>query len=124
MTAKIPICPPAVAASWRRALGLFLAAALVCSASSTASAQSMSCGQAIFRLQEYCGRVKAFADVEYYQRIPMRCGRNHRCADWWVTRLNDWYAGQMTHLGVLRAHIYQQCRPSVRTPPPPVSPPT
>jgi hypothetical protein len=59
-----------------------------------ATAQNLTCGSAVSRLQEYVAGVNSFANTEYYQAIPARCGGNQQCMYWWLQQLNGWYMQQ------------------------------
>ena len=54
----------------------------------SAIAQANTCGNAVAQLQNYVVQVNSFANQEYYQGIPMRCGGNPNCAQWWLGQLN------------------------------------
>ncbi|WAC24918.1 hypothetical protein [Blastomonas sp. SL216] len=59
-----------------------------------ASAQSTTCGSALYQLQAYAGQVNQVANAELYQGIPMRCGYNAYCGNSQLLQLNQWYANQ------------------------------
>ncbi|MDB5873779.1 MAG: hypothetical protein JWQ07_3221 [Ramlibacter sp.] len=61
---------------------------------SPAISQSLTCGTAVSRLQQYVAGVNQFANGEYYQAIPARCGGNQQCMYWWLQQLNGWYMQQ------------------------------
>ncbi|GAB3097803.1 hypothetical protein [Lysobacter terrae] len=60
-------------------------------ASTTAAAQNMTCGNAVMQLQAYIAQVNQYAAMEQQQGIPMRCGWNQQCSQWWYAQLNNWY---------------------------------
>lgn len=85
-----------------------IAAALVL-ASSTSSAQSLTCGVAVQQLQHFVAQVNAFANSEYYQGIPLRCGPNPQCVQWWLGQLNSWYAQQTNLVNGWYQQIGREC---------------
>ncbi|UYN93753.1 MAG: hypothetical protein KIT25_17070 [Enhydrobacter sp.] len=98
--------------------GVALAA---CSGVEPASAY-MTCDQAHRQVAVYMARVKAFADAEAYRNIPMRCGPDWRCGNWWIGRLNFWYGQQVQRARALHAEIERQCNAIVLQPAPAPAP--
>lgn len=86
----------------RCALSLLLVA-------STSVAQAMTCGVAVAQLQSYVAQVNSFANVEYYQNIPMRCAGNPACMQWWLGQLNGWYVQQSGLVNGWYAQLSRQC---------------
>ncbi len=60
----------------------------------TLASSNATCGSASSQLQSYVAQVNAFANNEYYRNIPMRCGPNPSCVQWWLGQLNAWYTQQ------------------------------
>jgi hypothetical protein len=89
----------------------YLALIMLCGTvvSSTAFSQGMTCGDAISQLQNYVNQVNGFANQEYYQNIPARCGMNMSCGQWWVGQLNNWYMQQTALVNGWYQYIGQHC---------------
>lgn len=96
------------------------AAAICVTLAPTASAQ-MPCDEAHHRVDTYYRQVKAFADGEAYQAIPMRCGPDWNCGNWWISRLNVWFHQQVNLVNMWHARIHAVCAMPVPQPAP--SPP-
>jgi hypothetical protein len=75
---------------------------------SVAHAQT-TCGQAITQLQGYIASVNQFANNEYFQGIPMRCGHNPGCQQWWLQQLNGWYMNQSGMVNNWYMQIQARC---------------
>lgn len=84
-------------------------ALLACGVSQTSHAQDVSCGLAVSQLQQYVAQVNSFANGEFYQGIPMRCGPDPMCAQWWLGQLNAWYMQQTSLVNGWYSRISQQC---------------
>jgi hypothetical protein len=89
-----------------------------------AFAQSSTCNGAIGQLQSYVTQVNSFANAEYYQNIPMRCGPDPSCAQWWLGQLNGWYMQQTALVNNWYAQISQQCTQQSAPSPIPTTGPT
>jgi hypothetical protein len=76
---------------------------------SAANAQNMSCGNALFQLQQYVARVNQVASWEFYQGIPQRCGFNGFCAQGLMQQLNYWYAQETSRVNQWYYQIAQTC---------------
>jgi hypothetical protein len=103
--------------AWKKLLSRGLAAIVISTTqiAPTAWAQSNTCGAAVSQLQQYVAQVNAFANGEYYQGIPMRCGGNPNCMGWWLQQLNAWYMQQSGMVNTWYAQLSRQCtrnRPS------------
>lgn len=93
--------------------------AAIALAVSMAPAQAqIPCHQAHQRVNAYYWRVKAFADGEAYHNIPMRCGPDIRCGNWWIAQLNAWLAHQVRLMNTWHAEIQRQCRRPIPSSPP------
>ena len=93
----------------RFAINLIVCTVFAVSFCASANAQSMTCGVAVNQLQGYVVQVNSFANAEYYQGIPMRCGANPQCMQWWLVQLNAWYAQQTTLVNGWYQQIVQEC---------------
>jgi len=89
----------------RKLAGIAIASAFI----TTAHARGMTCGLAVNQLQSYVAQVNGFANSEYYQGIPMRCGPNPQCLQWWVMQLNAWYAQQTSMVNGWYQQLIQEC---------------
>lgn len=78
-------------------------------AASVNAQQPVSCGIAQQQLQGYVSQVNQVANWEYMQGIPMRCGYNGQCAQWWLSQLNMWYAQQAQLVNGWYQQIAMQC---------------
>ena len=74
-----------------------------------AVAQTTTCGNAVSRLQHYVAGVNSFANMEYYQNIPMRCGGNWGCQQMWLQQLNGWYMQQSNLVNGWYSQILTGC---------------
>lgn len=79
-----------------------------CATALPASAE-VPCEHAHRQVHAYMSRMKAFADAEAYRNIPLRCGPDWHCGNWWIGRLNFWYGQQVARARAMHAHIEQQC---------------
>lgn len=73
-----------------------------------ARAQS-TCAEAVSQLQQYVAGVNQFANNEFYQGIPMKCGGNGACMQWWLQQLNAWHMGQMNMVNGWYQQIVGSC---------------
>lgn len=78
-------------------------------ATSVEAQQPVSCGMAQQQLQGYVSQVNQVANWEYVQGIPMRCGYNGQCTQWWLYQLNMWYAQQSQLVNGWYQQIATQC---------------
>jgi hypothetical protein len=85
-----------------------LAAYIAASSISSAYAQQ-TCGEAVSQLQSYVASVNQFANGEYFQGIPMRCGGNPNCQQWWLQQLNGWYLNQSGMVNQWYMQIQANC---------------
>jgi hypothetical protein len=95
----------------KRIVPLAALALLLTTGASTTVAQSgtMTCGLAVSRLQDYVTSVNAFANGEFYQGIPMRCGWNQWCRNYWYGQLNAWYAQQSVSVNSWYRQLVSEC---------------
>ena len=82
---------------------------MTCAATAAEAQQEISCGMAQQQLQGYVGQVNQVANWEYTQGIPMRCGYNGQCAQWWLFQLNMWYGQQAQLVNGWYQQISTQC---------------
>jgi len=68
-----------------------------------------TCGDAVSRLQNYVASVNQFANAEYFQGIPMRCGGNPQCQQMWLQQLNGWYMSQSNMVNQWYMQIQMNC---------------
>lgn len=88
---------------WR--VSMFVA---LCSVAILSKAE-VTCGQAVAQLQQYVANVNQFANTEYYQGIPMRCGGNQMCMQMWLQQLNGWYVNQSSMVNNWYGQIVSNC---------------
>lgn len=94
----------------RRALFALTAGSLA----TAANAQS-TCGDALFKLQNYVQQVNYAANYEYNQGIAMRCGGNWQCGNILLGQLQQWYMFQANSVNNWYMQLARQCsseRPS------------
>lgn len=95
-----------------------LASVLAACAGAGDSEAGMPCHEAQRRVQAYFARIKAFADREAYRNIPMRCGPNMQCGQWWIGRLNVWFGRQIERVQFWHVEIDRQCMSPIPMPAP------
>jgi hypothetical protein len=54
-------------------------------------------------------QVNVFANSEFYQGIPYRCGANPACMQWWLGQLNAWYAQQARLVNGWYGQLNREC---------------
>lgn len=92
--------------SWVMKYGLLLSLVYF---TSDAFAQTNTCGAAVMQLQNYAVQINTFANSEYYQGIPLRCGWAPACMQWWLGQLNSWYMQQDALVTAWYNQITMQC---------------
>lgn len=92
-----------------RAIGVGVIVLAIGFTTMAANAQTSTCGSAVSQLQNYVAQVNAFASSEYNQGIPMRCGGNPNCMQWWLGQLNGWYMQQTNLVNGWYGQLTQQC---------------
>lgn len=81
-----------------------------------ASQAQVPCPVAFQQVDAYYWRVRAFADGEAYRGIPMRCGPDFRCGNWWIAHLNSWVRQQVQMVNVWHTEIRRQCSRPIPVP--------
>jgi hypothetical protein len=82
---------------------------LVFVTASSAAAQSINCGTAVYQLQNYVAQVNAIANNEAWQGIPYRCQGNPYCVNMMMVQLNGWYSQQANLVNGWYAQIVNTC---------------
>ncbi|MES2325489.1 MAG: hypothetical protein V4633_24835 [Pseudomonadota bacterium] len=94
---------------FRSSLKKIITAGIVFGAASVNASAQSTCGAAVAQLQQYVASVNHFANKEYYQDIPGRCGGNPMCMQSWLQQLNGWYMSQSAMVNGWYGQILANC---------------